>query len=109
MERAQVADCRVSRLLSGSEIAHNLHVMTSLKSTRRTVHRVRCIALLGLIGYLGCAAAQNASPKQTEAQKRVQTKLFQQKKLECAKLGKYAAATTIRGATLYKCVVRPSG
>ena len=73
------------------------------------MRHVRRIALLGLIGYLGCAAAQNSSPKQTAAQKRVQTKLFQQKKMECAKLGKYAAATTIRGATLYKCVVRPGG
>ena len=67
------------------------------------------IALLGLIGWLGCAAAQNSPPKQSAAQKRIQTKLFQQKKMECAKLGKYAAATTIRGATLYKCVVRPGG
>jgi len=65
--------------------------------------------LLAMVASLGVATAQTNPPKQTEAQKRVQAKLLQQKQLECAKVGRYAVATTIRGTTIYKCGAKPNG
>jgi hypothetical protein len=62
-----------------------------------------------LIAFGGWAAAQTSSPKPSTAQNRVQAKLLQQKKIECAKLGKYAVATTVRGTTVYKCAAKPGG
>ena len=67
------------------------------------------LALLAVAASLGPAMAQTNPARPTEAQKKVQAKLLHQKQMECAKLGKYATATTIRGTTIYRCVGRPNG
>lgn len=66
---------------------------------------MRAPSLIAIVPVALLAAATPAQvPQQSAAQKRVEAKLLEQKRQECARKGQFAVATTIRNAVLYKCV-----